>query len=293
LRAVDADNAGCPIYYSNTTNRPTTSNGHTWTAGSTATFYFDGANWRYGGDAETVSGVDTATHDSANYISATSEGIKIANEDPSSATTYQLQTAEETSFYVNGKKRLMTSADGTTLYSKSEEVAGYLLSTKDIVFPGMDPFGNKGIVLSSYQGANVDTLLGLLSRNVIIDAAGGYVQIKSTAGVISLDANGSNGVVAIDGSIDMSGTTNLHELKSCSKAVSSFEAGKSTTVELTVSPSANYTPVAVASITTGHNQLVIRSFSLSGTTLTVYVYNESSNNITSSTTISATVLCMR
>ena len=51
-----------------------------------------------------------------NYIVANSSGIKIANANPSTAETYQLQTATGTDFVVAGAVRNRVNDDGMTLY---------------------------------------------------------------------------------------------------------------------------------------------------------------------------------
>ena len=60
-----------------------------------------------------------AAKTATNYIVADSNGIKIANANPSTATTYQHQTATETDFVVAGGVRNRINADGMTLYNGS------------------------------------------------------------------------------------------------------------------------------------------------------------------------------
>jgi len=67
--------------------------------------------------------VDAAVSDAAktatNYIVADSSGIKIADANPASSTTYQHQTSSGTDFVVNGGVRNRVNADGMTLYDGS------------------------------------------------------------------------------------------------------------------------------------------------------------------------------
>ena len=51
-----------------------------------------------------------------NYITADSTGIRIASANPSTATTYQHQTASATEFYVGGVKRNQVDGTGMTVY---------------------------------------------------------------------------------------------------------------------------------------------------------------------------------
>ena len=62
---------------------------------------------------------NAAAKTATNYIAADSNGIKIANANPSTATTYQHQTATETDFVVAGGVRNRINADGMTLYNGS------------------------------------------------------------------------------------------------------------------------------------------------------------------------------
>jgi len=66
-------------------------------------------------------GLTNAAQTATNYIVADSKGIKIANAKPATATTYQRQTANDTTFYVNGKKRSQIRADGLHIYVESTE----------------------------------------------------------------------------------------------------------------------------------------------------------------------------
>lgn len=53
-----------------------------------------------------------AAKTATNYISADTNGIRIASSSPSTATTYQHQTATETEFIVDSESRLLVSGDG-------------------------------------------------------------------------------------------------------------------------------------------------------------------------------------
>jgi hypothetical protein len=62
--------------------------------------------------------ISNATKTATNYITADSTGIRIANTNPTTATTYQHQTATETEFVVEGKS--MGSFSGTSVRIGSE-----------------------------------------------------------------------------------------------------------------------------------------------------------------------------
>lgn len=57
-------------------------------------------------------GIDGAAQTATNYIQADETGIRIANANPGTATTYQHQTATDTEFIVDGESRLLISGDG-------------------------------------------------------------------------------------------------------------------------------------------------------------------------------------
>lgn len=57
---------------------------------------------------------DNASKTATNYIQADSTGIKIANADPATATTYQHQTATKTEFVVNNKVQAEIGGNGAT-----------------------------------------------------------------------------------------------------------------------------------------------------------------------------------
>jgi hypothetical protein len=59
--------------------------------------------------------VDDAAKTATNYIGADSSGIRIANADPATATTYQHQTATNTEFVVDGASMTKIGGDGIRL----------------------------------------------------------------------------------------------------------------------------------------------------------------------------------
>lgn len=75
-------------------------------------------------DPATASAACSAT----NYISMTGSGIKIANANPSTATTYQLQTSTGTDFVVANAVRNRVNADGMTLYDGSGVADGNIVA---------------------------------------------------------------------------------------------------------------------------------------------------------------------
>ena len=58
---------------------------------------------------------NTAAKTATNYIAVDSTGIRIANTNPSTATTYQHQTATETEFVVDGESRAEIGGSGVRL----------------------------------------------------------------------------------------------------------------------------------------------------------------------------------
>lgn len=78
------------IYAGNSTTRPTSANGLSWSSGYTQMFIFDGTQWRTGDSGSTARAKaqsDAAAKTATNYITATaSEGIKVHNA--SNTTTY-------------------------------------------------------------------------------------------------------------------------------------------------------------------------------------------------------------
>ena len=111
------------IYAGNSTStKPTASNGLSWASGYTQEFIFDGQYYRTAdsGSASRAKALsDTAATKATNYIYADSNGIKIANSSPSSAETYQYQTANGTDFYVSGAKRSTVNGDGLEVFTGS------------------------------------------------------------------------------------------------------------------------------------------------------------------------------
>lgn len=94
------------LYAGNGTTRPLASNGLSWTAGSTASFIFDGQYWRVGETAGLASAyaANTAATNAAktasNYISTiTGGGIKVSYT--TNPTSYTQITADGTSIYQN------------------------------------------------------------------------------------------------------------------------------------------------------------------------------------------------
>ena len=94
------------LYAGNGTTRPTTANGLGWTAGSTVPFVFDGQYWRVG-DTASLSRASDAAKTATNYISTIGNtGIKV-------------------SYATNSTNYLQITADGTSIYKNSVQVANY------------------------------------------------------------------------------------------------------------------------------------------------------------------------
>lgn len=87
-----------------------TTNTMLWDANTVLTFVAQGTYW-YLADNGTRTMSEEAAKTATNYISADSSGIRIADADPATATTYQHQTATSTEFVVEGDSLL--EMDGT------------------------------------------------------------------------------------------------------------------------------------------------------------------------------------
>lgn len=81
-----------------------------WDANTVLTFVLQGTGW-YLADNGTRTMSEDAAKTATNYISADSTGIKIANANPATATTYQHLTATSTEFVVDSDS--MLELDGT------------------------------------------------------------------------------------------------------------------------------------------------------------------------------------
>lgn len=70
--------------------------------------------------ADATTKANDAKKYATNYISADSTGIRIADANPATATTYQHQTATETEFVVNNVSRTLISGDGLRIGGTNE-----------------------------------------------------------------------------------------------------------------------------------------------------------------------------
>lgn len=166
----------------------------------------------FGGDS-----VDAAAKTATNYIVANSSGIKIANASPSSATTYQLQTASGTDFVVAGAVRNRINGNGMTLYDgngvadsnivakfaanlvelgkgSTDAVIKFCNGMGDISYNADTKFLNlNSLRLSNYAKSNgtdmaasqiaahFDTNAGENFANVIAEANSGYTRVLMSA----------------------------------------------------------------------------------------------------------------
>lgn len=99
--------------------------------------------------AVTIGDLASATQDAvlnSNYIVADSSGIKIADSNPASSTTYQHQTSSGTDFVVNGGVRNRVNADGMTLYDGNGTADGNIVAS----------LLNSGIRLGNSNSCHVD-----------------------------------------------------------------------------------------------------------------------------------------
>lgn len=96
----------------------------------------------FGGDS-----VDAAAKTATNYIVASGSGIKIANSNPSTATTYQLQTATGTEFVVGGISVAEYGADIRIGPSDSQHIG---IASDGIYFYKEDGTSDANIKIVSY-----------------------------------------------------------------------------------------------------------------------------------------------
>lgn len=171
------------IYYGTSTTRPTTANAYGWHAAETAAFVFDGQFWRYTNSMASYQAAQSAKT-ASNYIYASSDGIKIANSSPSTATTYQLQTATSTDFVVTGAVRNRINGDGMTLYdgtgvADSDIMAKFTSSLVELGKNSQDAvmkFCNGKLQLSYYNDTSRSIRYGDLYSEEMMALRSGYTE---------------------------------------------------------------------------------------------------------------------
>ena len=166
------------IYYGNTTTRPTTANEYGWKAGATASFVFDGAYWRYA-DASAMYQSADAAKTASNYITTidTTNGIKIANASPSSATTYLQLASTFLDFIRGGVSMLKAWVDGSVAKVRvgAEQIDG--TDTFNTLTDGEGiKLRNGTTVLGQFASNLIE--LGKNSTDAVIKLCGGLGQIK-------------------------------------------------------------------------------------------------------------------
>lgn len=130
--------------------------------------YFNGAFQQC--DRSTADAAKTAT----NYISSGTNGIKIANANPATATTYQHQTATSTEFVVDGNS--MLEMDGTNGVRVGDDSGAHVLVNSS----SLDIYNGSNVV-ASYSGNNIN--LGVSSGSSAINLCGYKGAIKWTNGI--------------------------------------------------------------------------------------------------------------
>ena len=99
-----------------------------WDANTVLTFTQQGGSWHLA-DNGTRTMSEEAAKTATNYISADSSGIRIADADPATATTYQHQTATSTEFVVEGDSLL--EMDGTNGVRVGDASGSHVLVDSD------------------------------------------------------------------------------------------------------------------------------------------------------------------
>ena len=120
-----------------------------------------------------------------NYIFVNSDGIKIADVNPETATYYQLQTSQGTSFFVGGKKRSEITANGFYIYddnNSNSQIASFDVTT----------LNNPVIILGKTNGKNIKI------NNDGITINKGSTQIASYKDSIILGDEANNNLLFLD-----------------------------------------------------------------------------------------------
>lgn len=118
-----------------------------------------------------------AAQTATNYISADSTGIRIANSNPATATTYQHQTATETEFIVSGVSRAEISGGGARFGKEYVSGATDNESHMELDYHSLqlvDKEGNAYLYVSDLRGPDGSMLVEWESELT-------YVQALSTA----------------------------------------------------------------------------------------------------------------
>ena len=173
------------IYYGTSATTPTTANEYGWHSNETASFIFDGQFWRYTNSATSYTAVQSAKT-ASNYIYASSNGIKIANATPSTAKTYQLQTASSTDFVIAGAVRNRINGDGMTLYDDSGTANSNIVAKFTNESTQIGKMSGAHLILDSYEtnfyGEDGTTIVAAISQ--FGNSGGGIVEYPSGYGIV-------------------------------------------------------------------------------------------------------------
>ena len=95
-------------------------------------------------------GITSAATTASNYLYASSEGLKIANANPSTNAYYQLQKADRTAFYVNNNKRSEITANGFYIYdNNSNQIASFDASVSNNPTITLGKTNNKNVKINN------------------------------------------------------------------------------------------------------------------------------------------------
>lgn len=130
----------------------------------------------------------TASNDAAktatNYIGIDSTGIRIANANPSTATTYQHQSATSTEFVVDGSSMAEISGDGAR-FGVSAEPHLELSSSRMILTELNDSLNSRPRfdvdATDTYYSNPFDIPSSAISTGLTVKIAGGFVKVTPAA----------------------------------------------------------------------------------------------------------------
>lgn len=147
---------------------------------------------------------DEAAKTATNYITADADGIKIHMTGESS--TYQYQTATDTTFYVSGKKRTKIGGDGLHIYVDTNEsqIASFTSSGSVVGKTAGSHFAQDATTATFYGTNGIDKNLSIETDNGVgvIKFNGDRSSINGFANILGLRSYGSssssdNGMITI------------------------------------------------------------------------------------------------
>ena len=147
---------------------------------------------------------NSASKTATNYITADADGIKIHMTGESS--TYQYQTATDTTFYISGKKRTKVGSDGLHIYVDTNEsqIASFTSSGSIVGKTAGSHFAQDATTATFYGTNGTDKNLSIETYNGVgvIKFNGDRSSINGFANILGLRSYGSsdstdNGMITI------------------------------------------------------------------------------------------------